>query len=633
MKTDIFQNVNFCKDALNNIERCFILGNGPTLNKINLNKLENELTIGVNRILFSGFEPDIICISDPVCLNDKNIDLLSKAKSKLILTPCVKEPLEKKIDISKKLIKITRTIYPPRFHEYKQIHDDELYENMCLNTVVGDLALPAAIFLGIKKVYLLGIDGFWNFDINQTSHFYDAETKYKDMAISNAKHQNLTINMFFSKMELLAQNIGREIYNLSPGSSIIAFKKANPFNLIENLINTNLKKNILGKYLEINDRVFKICKALKDKEDVYCLIDIENNEILRHHSRELITSKYDINDILLPEDSSFYIEDGFTNRNDCVLFSDNMKRYVVKHPYVEKYLIRNIYEDFDATKSTFKIYDKLEDINKKRDLPLKNDNKNIFKTTEHFKNINYDKLKKKIVSINNQDEYILSLYNKYNLNYENSQKIVDIYFKKINEEKIGRFSQHYYILSALSQKLKNIKNILEVGTYDGSLTKFLVEIFPNANITSIDFSYNSQIFRKFNNLKDENSLVRFLKTRDYNVKNKNIEFIEIDSLNFPYINTKKYDLIWLDNPHFDNRIQMDIINAYYMLNEDGLLLCDDIIMNELPLDYAQGFHTLENLKNMGLINVDYFLKRKFNPYNSSSRNIKFVAYVKKIQKL
>ncbi len=48
--------------------RCFILANGPSLNKTDLSLLENEITIGMNRIYLmegvNGFVPDYLVVAD-----------------------------------------------------------------------------------------------------------------------------------------------------------------------------------------------------------------------------------------------------------------------------------------------------------------------------------------------------------------------------------------------------------------------------------------------------------------------------------------------------------------------------------------------------------------------------------------
>ena len=49
------------------MERCFILGNGPGLNDINLGDL-NRTTLGSNRIYLSGYIPDYYFCVNPLVL-------------------------------------------------------------------------------------------------------------------------------------------------------------------------------------------------------------------------------------------------------------------------------------------------------------------------------------------------------------------------------------------------------------------------------------------------------------------------------------------------------------------------------------------------------------------------------------
>lgn len=50
-------------------KRCFIIGNGPGLNKTNMKLLKNEYTIGLNRIYLNYenmvFEPTFYCVTNP----------------------------------------------------------------------------------------------------------------------------------------------------------------------------------------------------------------------------------------------------------------------------------------------------------------------------------------------------------------------------------------------------------------------------------------------------------------------------------------------------------------------------------------------------------------------------------------
>ena len=62
-------------------ERCFIIGNGPSLNKIDLDLLKNEYTFGVNSIFLktrqSGFKPTFYVVEDSHVMAD-NVEDINK---------------------------------------------------------------------------------------------------------------------------------------------------------------------------------------------------------------------------------------------------------------------------------------------------------------------------------------------------------------------------------------------------------------------------------------------------------------------------------------------------------------------------------------------------------------------------
>ena len=49
-------------------------------------------------------------------------------------------------------------------------------------------------------------------------------------------------------------------------------------------------------------------------------------------------------------------------------------------------------------------------------------------------------------------------------------------------------SNHYLLIAAISLKYLNIKNILEIGTFDGYCSSFLSYCFKGSKITTIDLN-------------------------------------------------------------------------------------------------------------------------------------------------
>ncbi len=152
-------------------ERCFILGNGPSIKTENLSSLKNEHVFVVNQAAKNDYYYDIspeyhVCI-DPVFFNlnmddageksvyDSFIDL-GKNKSPICFFPVEYRKYIQKAGLDKKL-----TVHYLKmgcmFHEkYKGIVDlTKILPTM--GTVVQE-AILIAIYMGFTKIYLLGCD-------------------------------------------------------------------------------------------------------------------------------------------------------------------------------------------------------------------------------------------------------------------------------------------------------------------------------------------------------------------------------------------------------------------------------------------------------------------------------------------
>ena len=86
-------------------------------------------------------------------------------------------------------------------------------------------------------------------------------------------------------------------------------------------------------------------------------------------------------------------------------------------------------------------------------------------------------------------------------------------------------SEHEIVFSSISlNKNYEIKEILEIGTFDGINALLLSKIFPNARIDTIDLNYEDYNFKNFYNR--ENKVEKFVKNRNNIIKKSNINFID-----------------------------------------------------------------------------------------------------------
>ena len=194
-------------------------------------------------------------------------------------------------------------------------------------------------------------------------------------------------------------------------------------------------------------------------------------------------------------------------------------------------------------------------------------------------------------------------------------------------------SEHSIIFCSLSLSTYKLKNILEIGTYDAKNAFLLSEIFPKSRIDTYDLKDNNDNFRSSYGRDDDNKLRNFINDRNRLLKKKNnISFYQADSLNLS-INKKKYDLIWIDGAHCFPHVAIDIANSIRLINKNGIIMCDDVIIDAAKYDQYNSkdcLKTLNAFKQAKIINFKLLYKRISKKYNSVPNQRKFIAFCKKI---
>ncbi len=212
-------------------ERCFIVATGTSITKRILESIKDEISVGVGGILHAkelwGFEPTFICSSD--FLNFIQFyDKYVSTSSLIISTDFIfwQGKLRCNSEIySKKLLKLfSRVTFVPWKNppiapvDVKTVDDIsfDLCEGIVLTgTVVQDLALPLAYWLGCDNVYLLGCD------CDSRGHFYSSSPNFLRKEV---------IDYYQVYAEKFALD-GRELINLSP-SNIPGLRKEKLENIL-----------------------------------------------------------------------------------------------------------------------------------------------------------------------------------------------------------------------------------------------------------------------------------------------------------------------------------------------------------------------------------------------------------------
>lgn len=136
------------------------------------------------------------------------------------------------------------------------------------------------------------------------------------------------------------------------------------------------------------------------------------------------------------------------------------------------------------------------------------------------------------------------------------------------------FCNNLFFLKFNLKNLNNIKNILEIGSYEGRSAIFFLKFFLGSNITCVDTWTGSDEHNK-------NEFIKIEKNFDLNTKiflsKKKIKKLKITSNIFFKKNLKKFDLIYVDGDHSSKQVSLDIANSWNALNKGGLLILDDFM--------------------------------------------------------
>ncbi len=250
-----FQNIHKGK-------RCFILGNGPSLLKEDLSILKDEIVFTVNAItqspIFKEVKSNYHVLADPAYFNlDRNLSEdreLLYVYDKLRLTEGItgifiysgysfikKEGYDKGIDIAYAYTGL-------RFTEHFR-KDIDMTKNMPGAQTVVQLAIYAAIYMGIKEIYLLGCDMtgllqnyekrkdiFDNKDYNHAFEYSDMYKKKRKKVLKEMSNEFMLqsyANMFaiYRKLKTYCGKRGIKIINLTQGGALDVFPKEKLINI------------------------------------------------------------------------------------------------------------------------------------------------------------------------------------------------------------------------------------------------------------------------------------------------------------------------------------------------------------------------------------------------------------------
>ncbi|MFQ5864010.1 MAG: 6-hydroxymethylpterin diphosphokinase MptE-like protein [bacterium] len=140
-------------------QRCFIIGSGPSINKMDLSRLKGEITFGHNAFYLIedrvGFLPTYYVIEDPLPSEDNADEINKLTRTTKIFAHDLKYCLKPNNSII--------YVYFNRYYSYYPLSDFPQFSKDILKGVywggtVVYMSLQLAFYMGIREFYLVGID-------------------------------------------------------------------------------------------------------------------------------------------------------------------------------------------------------------------------------------------------------------------------------------------------------------------------------------------------------------------------------------------------------------------------------------------------------------------------------------------
>lgn len=143
-------------------KRCFIIGNGPSLNKCDLSLLKNEFTFGVNGIFYKtkemGFKPTFYMVEDRAVMHD-NTEEINNYNCEYKFFPSIyKDQITNKTD-NTYFFRTDLGFYHKEHPSYCiPRFSYDFSEKAYTGQSVTILLIQLAYYLGFTEVYLIGMD-------------------------------------------------------------------------------------------------------------------------------------------------------------------------------------------------------------------------------------------------------------------------------------------------------------------------------------------------------------------------------------------------------------------------------------------------------------------------------------------
>jgi hypothetical protein len=225
-------------------QRCFIIGNGPSLKHQNLAPLANEITFVMNAfwkhpILDTGWQPSYFCFADAVCYDGTDAvkeffrSVRERAPAAEHLFPVEGKPVVER-DALLPLAATHFFAFQSHALGFSVAETFDLTRPVPFPFSTAQLAIMAAIFMGCSPIYLMGLDHDWLAHRGKDTHFFSGRslenhpTATGELNYSYESEIEAMRKLWkgYRKLNEFADGQGLKIFNATAGGFLDVFPRA-----------------------------------------------------------------------------------------------------------------------------------------------------------------------------------------------------------------------------------------------------------------------------------------------------------------------------------------------------------------------------------------------------------------------
>ncbi|WP_063656206.1 6-hydroxymethylpterin diphosphokinase MptE-like protein [Aliivibrio fischeri] len=200
-------------------KRCFVVGNGPSLNKTPLHLIKDEITFAFNGIYKNNFDfkPTFLMATDYRVFKQFSPEFSSFYTDSAFFPYSFKSNI--KYSESNYFFKVNRGFHLDKSQNYHfpRFSSDPLTRIYEAPSVIF-YCLQLILFMGFDKVYLLGVD----FNYSGNTHF---DSNYKENCQSWNKPDDILLSQCFELAKLIFEQNDKMIIDLTIDGKLKVFQK------------------------------------------------------------------------------------------------------------------------------------------------------------------------------------------------------------------------------------------------------------------------------------------------------------------------------------------------------------------------------------------------------------------------